>query len=152
MVKLIYRRQINPRQYETEECGMEYDVGEEETILDAWADVKGHVLGQLGVPYQLDNEGIIRETRSKAPQMPPEAPFTQPPAPVPPAPVGVPGFPSACQKCGGNDWWDNRQENQERRNDGYGLGPDWKCKNRDCGHPLWPADFEAYKHLPKRPR
>lgn len=58
-----------------------------------------------------------------------------------------------CPKCGGTDHWDNRENKKNPR------GPDFKCKNRNCGEGVWldsqpqptqsarssaPANFEEF--------
>lgn len=42
-----------------------------------------------------------------------------------------------CPKCEGQ-MWDNRQQNVERVAKGLKRTPDFKCKNEECGHVIWP--------------
>lgn len=47
------------------------------------------------------------------------------------APVPRPAeIPTGCPKCG-SEMWDNRFDKKNPK------GPDFKCKNRGCQHPIW---------------
>lgn len=104
-------------------------------------------------------------------QYPPQAPAPQyqvppPPGYVPqpqqypqpqaaaPAPMG----PAACPRCGG-PVWDNRAENARNRAEGFAIGPDYKCKNRNCRDDkgrqttVWPQDSYTWNQSHQaRPR
>lgn len=72
--------------------------------------------------------------------------------PPPAAPMAPPAMnlPGRCQKCGG-EMYDNTFGNQQRRQAGFSLQPDYKCKSDACGNKIWPPDFQNFKHLPKPP-
>lgn len=74
----------------------------------------------------------------------------QPPPPAPMAPPAM-NLPGRCPRCG-NELYDNRQNNAMRRQHGFSLQPDFKCKSQNCDEKTWPPDFQAYKHLPKPPQ
>lgn len=75
-----------------------------------------------------------------------------PPPPGPSSPAAAGGAPlGACPKCGGQTY-DNRAENNQKRAGNFALGPDFKCRNKDCGGCVWPADFEQYRNFPKMAR
>ena len=53
------------------------------------------------------------------------------PAPQPArAPAAAPAAPSGCPKCGGEMW--NNIGNKKNP-----KGPDFKCKDKDCGEAVW---------------
>jgi hypothetical protein len=67
-----------------------------------------------------------------APPPPPAAPQAPPRAMSHAAPSPQPaGFPQKCVKCGGTEFWDNRDRKRTPRS------PDFRCKNKDCGHGVW---------------
>jgi hypothetical protein len=39
--------------------------------------------------------------------------------------------PTVCPKCNKSPMWDNRKDKKNPK------GPDFKCKDKDCGHPIW---------------
>lgn len=84
------------------------------------------------------------------PYQPPAAPAYTPQPPPPPA-APAQGGSSQCPKCNGATY-DNRADNNRRRQSRNKLGPDFKCKNRDCGGCVWPGDFDQYKNLPRETR
>lgn len=49
------------------------------------------------------------------------------PAPAP----AIEGMPTVCRKCGGTEFWDNRDRKRTPRS------PDFRCKNKDCGNGVW---------------
>ncbi len=73
------------------------------------------------------------------PQVPDEA-LAAPPAAAPlnTAPVagtlvGVyPEIPTFCKDCGKTEFWDNRVQNDDKITKGKKIGPDFKCKNKEC--------------------
>lgn len=81
------------------------------------------------------------------PQVPmPQQGYQQPPQ----APQGSMES-GSCPKCG-QGVYDNRQNNQLRRQNGFSLQPDFKCKSDPCGNKVWPPDYTNFKHLPKPPQ
>jgi len=174
-VSVEFSRTIRPGDYQSktarvfiESSELPEGVDEEATIADLFLKAQATVLTQLGIEFVIDPEGIVCE------EDPVEAVVTglpgttvvqgMPPAAMPP--TQVPNFPapaqpmapqpvqpistSPCPKCGTNDWWDNRADNNRKRATGFQLGADFKCKN--CKHALWPDDYQQFKHLPREPR
>lgn len=126
---------------------------------------KAEVWNALGVEFAYDEQGHPHVTKP-APAAPPAMPA---PAPAPQAPtqqfqpppigqpqqqgrrdnptVAQPGYyadpPSFCKECGNRDFFDNRSDVDQRISQGKRIGPDFKCKNRDCGKGVWrPGSFE----------
>jgi len=68
------------------------------------------------------------------PPPPPRAPAAPPQAPAPRSaapPRSGDGFPTACRKCGGTEFWDNRDRKRTPRS------PDFRCKDSQCGEGVW---------------
>ena len=70
------------------------------------------------------------------------------------AAVGVyANYPGPCEKCGQNDWWDNRSDVDSRIQQGIKVGPDWKCKNQQCKHGVYrPGTFQYNKTASRSPQ
>lgn len=50
--------------------------------------------------------------------------------------------PLQCDSCGGNSFYDNRGDNDERMQQGHKVSPDWKCQN--CGEGVWRPGSYGY--------
>ena len=53
--------------------------------------------------------------------------------------------PDCCPMCGG-EVWDNRGDKLNERS------PDFKCKDKECGHAIWLTPPTPKKRAPKRPQ
>ena len=65
-----------------------------------------------------------------APSAPPAAPRAAPRQASAPAPQAD-GAPASCRKCGGTEFWDNRDRKRTPRS------PDFRCRDRECGEGVW---------------
>jgi hypothetical protein len=174
-----FDRTVRPREYESKHASVliEHEITEGEDAEQETAKLfmlaQSQVLTQLGVEFDIAPDGTIveseppvTETQAVAnvaqqmggqvvqtiPNQPAAAMPPQAMAPAAPAPAPTAGSPGQCSKCGGTEWWDNRQDNQRRRANGNQLGPEWKCKNQQCKNPIWPSDYNQFKGMPKEPR
>lgn len=43
-----------------------------------------------------------------------------------------------CPSCKNSEMWDNAQKNRERAAEGKKPMPLWGCKDKTCGHAIWP--------------
>lgn len=87
-------------------------------------------------------------------QQPPPVPQAPPPGAYPQQQQQqqlAPNMGVRCPKCNG-DAYDNRNDNQRKRQYGYRLLADIKCKNKQCGGVVWPPDYQTYAQAPAEPR
>jgi hypothetical protein len=162
---IFIERKVSVRQYESLSASMHFPVdlplravypdgiegtGEylkelDQRVKDAFVTVKCHIFDQLGLEYEANGSGVIVEKVTAqfggAAEVVPAAPrpaaqrATAAPVAAPPqSGVGHPDF-GTCGKCGGTEWWDNREKKasgQYKPN-----AADAKCKNKECGSGKW---------------
>lgn len=149
-----FTRKISTKQYESAEASafgqfdFDVDAPSEEVARKAqeqFRTIKAVVLEELGIPFELDESGLIREIVERAfpgttdeggragtpGRMSPQGGQQQRPAPAQ-APQGGGGA-DACKSCGGTDFYDNRAKKQSGQY--KPSAPDFKCKG--CGTGVW---------------
>lgn len=79
---------------------------------------------------EVSYDELTDEAKGFAPA-PPAQRKAAPQAPAPKPQATAPGTPALCQKCGGTEFWDNRDRKRTPRS------PDFRCKDRECGEGVW---------------
>lgn len=116
--------------------------------------VPGYPQPQQQFPYPAPQQPVYAPQGAPVGYPPPQVPQGPPAYGPPPQQVGPPpgggGF-GACPKCFGATY-DNRADNMRKRQFGYKLAAEFKCKNKQCGGAIWPDDYQAYQNAPIEPR
>lgn len=151
---LFVERKVSPKQYESLTVGLHFPAElpvrlEADTnasyaaacgaaVAEAFAVLKVQVYDQLGIEYS-DNQGIIAEKVAEkmggrveaTPRPRPQVPVDGPPAGnMGPSKTPHPDF-GLCADCGGNEFWDNRENKRNPK------GPDYKCRDKACNKAGW---------------